>query len=250
MLKKDKALCIRAVDYSETSQILTFFTRDNGKIAAIAKGAKRPKSSFGGSVEILSYGDIVFSENVRDCLATLTEFNQLPLFPNLRKNLLVLNCALLAVELLNTLTQQADGDRQLFDGIIEFLRSVQNSRSRQSTLTLLILFQFNLLSQTGILPVLQGCSNCRMPFNDNWRQYYFSSKGNGIICHDCHGSFPDRIVLAPVVARCLNDFNYIQDVGTETLEKIEQLLIHHFTEISGRCPKMAKSILDMFRPGL
>ncbi|MHC4433863.1 MAG: DNA repair protein RecO, partial [Planctomycetota bacterium] len=48
MLTKDMAICIRAVDYSETSQIVTLFARDTGKIGAIAKGSKRPKSKFDG----------------------------------------------------------------------------------------------------------------------------------------------------------------------------------------------------------
>jgi DNA repair protein RecO (recombination protein O) len=74
VLTKDTAICIRAIDYSETSQILTFFTRDTGKIGAIAKGSKRPKSSFGGPFEIFSYGRIVFAESNKDKLSTLTEF--------------------------------------------------------------------------------------------------------------------------------------------------------------------------------
>ena len=52
MLTKDTAICIRTVDYSETSQIVTFFTRAKGKLTAIAKGSKRPKSAFDGTVEI------------------------------------------------------------------------------------------------------------------------------------------------------------------------------------------------------
>src|SRR4030042_1118125 len=60
MLKKDKCICIRTTDYSETSQILTFFTADTGKLSLIAKGAKRPKSSFGGPVQLLTAGEMVF----------------------------------------------------------------------------------------------------------------------------------------------------------------------------------------------
>ena len=243
ILKKDKALCIRALDYSETSQIVTFFARDTGKISAIAKGAKRPKSSFGSPVEILSFGDIVFSQNTRDTLATLTEFNQLPLFGFLRKNLLVLNSALLTAELLNTFLHEEDKHPQLFDSLIEFLTNIQNSQSRLTALSLLILFQLSLLGQTGILPVFQFCLNCKTPLDDNWRQYYFSSSANGLICRDCQMSFPDRIILAPNAAKCLADIKKIKQAELETLEKIEQLLIYHFTEISGKRPKMAKSIL-------
>lgn len=244
MLKKDKALCIRAIDYSETSQIVTFFTRDTGKISAIAKGAKRPKSSFGSAIEILSFGDIVFSQNTMDTLATLTEFNQLPLFSSLRRDLFVLNSALLTVELINTFLHEADKHPQLFDSLIEFLTNIQNSQSKPTALSLLILFQLTLLSQTGILPVFQFCLNCKTPLSDNWRQYYFSSSANGLICRDCQMSFPSRIALDLNAVKCLADIKHIKQAELQTLEKIEMLLIYHFTEISGKRPKMAKSILN------
>ena len=76
MLTKDAAICIRAVDYSETSQIVTFFTRAAGKINAIAKGSKRPRSAFDGPIEMFSHGKIVFADSTRERLATLTEFEQ------------------------------------------------------------------------------------------------------------------------------------------------------------------------------
>ena len=85
MLTKDLAICIRAVDYSETSQIVTFFTRDTGKISAIAKGSKRPKSTFDGPIEILSHGRIVFADSNTEKLATLTEFQQQPTILRLRQ---------------------------------------------------------------------------------------------------------------------------------------------------------------------
>ena len=56
MLVKDSGICIKAVDYSETSQIVTLFTYHNGKVQAIAKGSKRKKSSFEGQIEIFTKG--------------------------------------------------------------------------------------------------------------------------------------------------------------------------------------------------
>ena len=108
MLTKDAAICIRTVDYSETSQIVTFFTSDNGKVSAIAKGSKRPKSPFDGPIEVLSHGRIVFSDTDSAKLATLTEFQQQPSFDNLAKNLFAMNSSLLAAELLNELTDEHD----------------------------------------------------------------------------------------------------------------------------------------------
>ena len=41
-LEKTDAIVIRLVDFSETSCVVTLFSRDYGKIAALAKGARRP----------------------------------------------------------------------------------------------------------------------------------------------------------------------------------------------------------------
>jgi len=125
MLTKDAAICIRTVDYSETSQIVTFFTRAAGKISAIAKGSKRPKSAFDGPIEVFSYGKIVFSDSTREKLATLTEFEQQPGFTHLRNNLFALNCSLFAAELLNNLTDDYDPHPQLFDNFLQFLKSTR-----------------------------------------------------------------------------------------------------------------------------
>ena len=94
MLTKDRAICLRVVDYSETSQVVTLFGRLLGKIRAIAKGSKRPKSAFEGPIEPLSFGDIMFSGFSKDTLATLTEFHPQPVRGELRRNLAALQCAL------------------------------------------------------------------------------------------------------------------------------------------------------------
>ena len=57
---KDQVVCLGHRRYSETSQIVTLFGRDSGKIRAIAKGARREKGSFGGGLDVLSSGEAVF----------------------------------------------------------------------------------------------------------------------------------------------------------------------------------------------
>ena len=116
MLIKDNAVCIRCVDYSETSQIVTFFTRDTGKISAIAKGSRRPKSPFDGAIEMLSAGQIVFTSSDEPKLVTLTEFQQAPSPP--MTDLYSLNCLYYACELVNSLTDEYDPHPLLFDSLL------------------------------------------------------------------------------------------------------------------------------------
>ncbi len=252
MLVKDTAICIRAIDYSETSQILTFFTRDTGKIGAIAKGSKRPKSSFGGPFEIFSYGKIVFADSNKEKLATLTEFE--PSFGGagfsaLSTNLFTLNCCLFGAELLNKLTHDYDPHPQLFDDFLQFLKNAGEVSNNSDTLILLILFQLSLLKEIGLQPVLSHCVNCKAQYTrhgarETGHEIYFSSSTNGLICRDCEAALPDKIRLSPNAANCLSNLKLLAGAKEKTIKEIEKVLTLHFTEILGHKPKMAKYILQ------
>ncbi|MHC4543281.1 MAG: DNA repair protein RecO [Planctomycetota bacterium] len=254
MLNKDLAICIRALDYSETSQIVTLFTRANGKIRAIAKGSKRAKSAFDGAIEVFSHGKIVFADSKKEKLATLTEFEQQPAFTPAGDNLFALNCCLLGTELLSKLTNDYDPHPQLFDSFLEFLKNTNKQQARgmekREILALLILFELALLKEAGLQPVLNYCVNCKTKFENRDTRYevYFSSSSNGLICRDCEASFPDKIRLSKNAAGCLTNLKMLAESNEKMLNEIEKVLLHHFTEVLGRPPKMAKYILENKKP--
>jgi DNA repair protein RecO (recombination protein O) len=241
MLTKDTAICIRAIDYSETSQIVTLFTRENGKVDAIAKGAKRAKSAFGGAIEMLSCGSVVFTAGAERNLATLTEFEQSAATGV--RDYFALNCALFAAELVTSLTDHHDPHPELFDYLCQFLDDIRESRERTHSLALLILFQLTLLREIGLQPVLRACANCKTPFGVRWAEAFFSSSANGLICGDCEASFPDKIKLAKAPAGCLANMKEIAKAKEGVLDEVEKVLVRHFTELLHRPPKMTKYIL-------
>ena len=251
MLTKDTAICIRAIDYSETSQIVTFFARAAGKISAIAKGSKRPKSAFDGPIEIFSYGKIVFADSNKEKLATLTEFESAyggAGFTGLSNNLFTMNCCLFGSELLNKFTHDYDPHPQLFDDFLQFLQNAQENKDKHQMLALLILFQLGLLKEVGLQPILSYCVNCKTRYEHRAssieHRVYFSSSANGLICRDCEASFPDKVRLTQTAANCLSNLKLLAESQEKTLNEIETVLIHHFTELLGRKPKMAKYILN------
>ena len=257
MLSKDLAICIRAIDYSETSQIVTLFTRANGKVSAIAKGSKRPKSKFDGPIEVFAHGEIVFSDSNKEKLATLTEFQQQS-FTHIAHDTFSLNCCLFAVELLSNLTDDYDPHPELFDSFLHFLRNVDEQRTmnneQRDITALLILFQLTLLKEVGLMPIFDSCVNCKTSIEPATKtagkhrvssieyQVYFSSTANGLICRDCENSFPDKIKLTKNASDCLNNRKLIKDADEKILNEIEKVLIHHFTELIGKPPKMAKYV--------
>ncbi|MFH1717530.1 MAG: DNA repair protein RecO [Planctomycetota bacterium] len=248
MLTKDLAICIRAVDYSETSQIVTLFARDAGKISAIAKGSKRPKSAFDGPIEMLAHGKIVFADSNKEKLATLTEFQQQPSLLSLHGSLFAMYCCLFGAELLNSLTHDYDPHPELFDSLLEFLHNANGLQAtgneRRDMLALLILFQLGLLKEIGLQPILSYCVNCKAKYElrDTKREAYFSNSANGLICRDCEASFADKVRLAGNVAAALASLKLIPGSPEKILTQIEKVLVYHFTGLLGRPPRMAKHI--------
>jgi DNA repair protein RecO (recombination protein O) len=243
VLTKDRAVCIRAADYSETSQVVTLFARLSGKVRAIAKGSKRPKSAFEGPIEVLSFGDVVFSDAHKDRLSTLTEFQAQPACGGLRKNLFALHSALFAVELLDSMTDDYDPHLELFDHFARFVQDIEQGTvgpNRRDILLRLVLLQLVLLHEVGLRPVLHACANCRRPFGADWRESYFSASAHGLICRDCEMNYADKVRLSVEASGCLADVKRLADADESTLNEIEQVLVRHFTEILGRQPRTAK----------
>lgn len=58
----DQAIILKRINYGEADRILTLLTRNHGKISAIAKGARRPKSKLAGGLELLSVSSLSFIE--------------------------------------------------------------------------------------------------------------------------------------------------------------------------------------------
>jgi DNA repair protein RecO (recombination protein O) len=196
---------------------------------------------------LFSYGNIVFSDAKKEKLTILTEFEQQPGFTPRGDDLFALNCCLLGTELLNNMTNDYDPHPELFDNFLQFLQNTNETpdapHDSRDTLALLILFQLALLKEVGLQPVLNACVNCKNNFSTDCSEIYFSSLSNGLICRDCEASFPDKIRLKKNAARCLINLKMLAESNVNTLKEVEKILVHHFTEILHRPPKMAKHIL-------
>jgi len=244
MLVKDTAICIRVVDYSETSQIATFFARDSGKVGIIAKGSKRPRSAFDGPIELLSTGRIVFRPGRQGQLGLLAEFEQQEGFYGLREDFLALNSGLFGAELVGRLTGEYDPYPKLFDDYLGFLGDLRGCRRKDAILGLLVLFQLSLLREVGLQPVLGACANCGAEFDQRWNQVYFSSRANGLLCGDCEGGFVEKRRVSKSVGRSLANLKLLGQADEKVLREIEQVLVYHFTEILSKVPRMAKYVLQ------
>ena len=125
--EKALALVVRGTDWSETSRIATLWTREFGKVRALAKGGRRLKSSFEVAFDLLTVCHVVFIRKHSGGLDLLTEAQVAERFPHLRTDLHALYAGYYVAELLSDGTQDYDPHPALFDAAVETLRALGES---------------------------------------------------------------------------------------------------------------------------
>ncbi|AQQ71679.1 Recombination protein O [Limihaloglobus sulfuriphilus] len=263
MQLKDTGLCIRKMDYSETSQILTFFTRGAGVIGGIAKGSRRNKSAFGGAVELFAAGEIIYIPSKSGGLATITDFAPKPLFSTARTSSTGLNGAYFAAEMLAAFISNNDPHPQLFDRVMRFLVNIQQNKTPEAVLRLLIRFQMNLLKDVGLGLDIGRCANCSAAFDKimqpqspaaegqssnnftaNPSGIYFASDAGGMVCRDCEQAFVNKIPVSRTCFSLLRNESELDTAPLRPLLEAQRLIINHITHIRNKPPRSAAFFLD------
>ncbi len=137
-LVSDRAIVLRRLDYSETSQILALFTREHGQVRVIAKGIKRStRSRFAVGIDLLELGHVTWSARADrpQNLAILTEWKQVDAFVGLREQLERLHAAQYAAEITAELTIDRDPHPTLFDHLQLFLGKLSVVRCQSSVVS-------------------------------------------------------------------------------------------------------------------
>jgi DNA repair protein RecO (recombination protein O) len=243
MQEKDLVICLRSVNYSETSQVVTLLTRKHGKIACMAKGSRRAKSATDGAIESFSFGPAVFSTPKEEGLSALSEFSQQMRFRPLRQNLFALNCGLLAAELVEAFMESCDPHEDLFDSFINFLDTVGALKQKALQLACILEFELTLLHEIGIGIVTDRCANCSAAFSKRWKYAYFSSEAKGLICPGCENAFIDKTRLDIAAAESLLQTAQLEKLSPVTLKTLHKAMLDHFSALLHHRPKLAAFFL-------
>lgn len=203
-LEKTEGLVIRQADFSESSRVVTFFTRDFGKVAVIAKGAKRLKSSFEVALDLLTTCRIVFVRKSSSALDILTEAKLEQRFKPRSGDLRSLYCGYFVAELLDGLSEEYDPHPHLYDEALTTLTACAVDGPLELGL---LRFELTVLREIGQLPNFHECVLCGEPAVADVSFDFKVSQG-GLVCRNCQGegtyANPERIPAGSLaVLHCL-----------------------------------------------
>jgi DNA repair protein RecO (recombination protein O) len=152
-IQKTEAVVLRTTKLRETSLIVTFFTRDFGKLQAMAKGVRQPGSPWAGLYEPMNRLEIVFYEKIRTPVHLVTEAAGLDLRPALRRDLRAMAFGYYLTEVLEHFSNPGEPDPSCWQ-LIEQAYSCLPA----APLVTALLFQLRILRHAGFLPEISSLS--------------------------------------------------------------------------------------------
>jgi DNA repair protein RecO (recombination protein O) len=181
---KTEAVVLRSIRYGEADRVLHLYSRERGRLGAIAKGVRRVKSRFGGRLEPLFRVQLIAHEG-RGELVTVTSAETVEAHPGLRVRRDSLERATQACDAVLRLLDSQEPNPAAYNLLCHELQLLDRepaAATRAQALT----FRLKLLLAAGFAPELAGCAAC----GEREHLGAFSASAGGVVCPGCEaGSF-------------------------------------------------------------
>lgn len=185
---KTEAVVLRGIRYGEADRILHLYSKSRGRIGAIAKGVRKPKSRFGGRLEPFFRLDLVLHEGRSDLL-TVTNVATLDGYPRLRASGPALEAGARACDAVLRLLDSAEPNPPAYNLLCRYLAMLDDPEGaeRAASLETALSFRLKLALAAGFSPELASCALC----GETDHLSGFSGAAGGVVCTSCEaGAFP------------------------------------------------------------
>jgi DNA repair protein RecO (recombination protein O) len=173
-----EAVVLRHNDWGEADRILTLFTKEMGKLRAVAKGVRKIRSRKAGHLEPFTHVNLLLAKG-RD-LPIVTQAETVEAYLPLRSALLLPTYASYIVELLDRFTYEEGENPALFRLAIDTLSRLSRGDSPDLVVRY---YEIRLLDLVGFRPRLFQCSVCEREVQPV--EQFFSAEQGGVVCPEC-----------------------------------------------------------------
>ncbi len=185
LIVKTEAFVLRTIKFKESSKIVTFYTKELGRVGAIVKGARRPKSKIGASLEPMSHVQIVLYIKEGREVQTVGQCDLLHSYHHFASDLEKLSVGLSIIELVYNIAHEQEQNIVLFDLMNQTLTALNESSHNSS---ILFFFEMKLAELLGFSPVFTRCGNCKKEINfqqQSPKWYFYNLLKGSPLCDEC-----------------------------------------------------------------
>ncbi len=240
-LEHATAIVLRLVPWSEASYVCTLFTREFGRVRAVAKGARRRKGPFESALDVLSLCKVVFLRKSSDALDILTEAKLQRRFRLRGRELAGLYAGYYVAELLAELTDDYDPHPELFDLADQTLAALQ---TEPQVGRLVLRFELTALRLLGHAPSLTRCAECGAAIGGEGR-VAFGQIAGGVLCARCRPGKRQVVSLSQAAWQALVTLARPDEAGwwqaplaRGTLGEVRSVMNHYVAGLLGHEPRL------------
>jgi len=241
-----EAVVLRHADWGEADRLLTLYTRERGKVRAIAKGVRKIKSRKAGHLEPFTRVTLQLARG-RDLLI-VTDADTIDAYQPLREDLIKTGYASYLVELLDRFTYEEESENyNIFRLLTESLSRVANELDPWLAIRY---YEVHLLDHLGFRPQLFECANCREEIEAV--DQFFSAAQGGVLCPRCGASLPGVWNVSVEALKYLRHFQRSSYAETQRArpspqvrDEVEALMQHYVTYLLERglnTPKFLRQV--------
>ena len=248
---RTEAIIVRRTDFGEADRIVTLYTASYGKVRAVARGVRRPRSKLGGSLELFSHTEAQLARG-RD-LDIITQAEIVRAYHHLRDDLWRTSLACYAAELVDRLNEVQQPNPPLFALLLDTLGYLDEGGPAEALV--MRRFETQLLGLLGYLPELYHCTACSARLQPS--RLYYSEASGGALCSDCG---PGQQRARPVSVSAIKTLRLLAQksldvaarlqVSAATAAEVEELLQASVTYILERRPRAAEFLARLKADGL
>ncbi len=236
-----RAFVLKLKKYGESHLILTLFSLEEGKLFAIAKGVRKPKSPFRGHLQLGNRCDFLLYRGRG--LDTVSQALAMESYPHIRENTEAYLYASYFLELADAALAERQPQPELFSLLEQSLLLLR----REEKHLLARYYELQLLAIAGYRPDFSRCAQCGGPLAEG----FLSPLGGRLLCAQCGGGFrlsPGALYGLRFLLRADIESLFRLKPGGEQRAEMEAatgILLQYHLE---RKVKSRQVLLDMTRP--
>lgn len=186
------------LDYGEADRIVTFLTRERGRLKGIARFARKSRKRFGAALDLFCKVQVRYVERPGADLVRLEGVDLVDAYPGLRSDLRRVAAVTYAAELAREAAPEREAASHLFDLFDRFIARI----AREAYDPWLVrAFELQALAVLGWRPVLDRCARCGAALAED-RSIHFAAESGGTLCARC-GAGRRGWALSPGTVRTL-----------------------------------------------
>lgn len=183
MYHKVEALVVRRTDLRENDRIITFYSRESGRVQAVARGVRKRGSKRAALFEPFRVLDVVLRESKRGSLYSISDISSLKEYVHLCSNLERLSVGFHVLSMLSRLTPSGQPEPQLYRLAIKTLELLDNPETEPTGE--MLRFELRFLEISGLFPEVWMCCECGRNPDRGDNSFFISPLLGGVVCQAC-----------------------------------------------------------------